>query len=90
MPDSTDTMRKRLLFKCKHMGMVENDIIFGDFAESSLADLNAYQLNRLEAMLKENDVELFKWVTGDKPPPPAHDNDVMDIIKRYWYSVKNN
>jgi len=90
MPDYTDTMRKRLLFKCKHMGMVENDIIFGDFAESRLADLGDEQLQRLEIMLKENDVELLEWVTGEKPPPPVHDNDVMALLKQYWHSAKTN
>ncbi len=87
MPDSANIMRKRLLFKCKHMGMVENDIIFGDFAESCLDDLDDRQLERLETMLKENDVELFKWVTGNTPPPPEHDHDIMDLLKQHWKSV---
>ncbi|MEE8392866.1 MAG: succinate dehydrogenase assembly factor 2, partial [Rhodospirillales bacterium] len=81
MPDSTDPRRKRLLFRCKHMGMAENDILFGRFAESRLGSMSEGQLRRLEKLLEENDIDLFKWVSGKEPPPKAHDHDVMALLQ---------
>ena len=59
-----DARRKRLWFRCHHCGMAENDVIFGRFAERHLEALSDDQLDRLERLLEENDVDLFKWVTG--------------------------
>jgi antitoxin CptB len=78
-----DIARKRLLFRARHMGTNENDIFFGGFAEAHLADLSEVQLERFQALLDVNDPDLFLWVTGAKPVPPEHDNDVMAMLKSF-------
>ena len=80
MPESPDPRRKRLHFRCHHMGTAENDVLFGRFADRCLADLDGDQLARLERLLEENDTVLFKWVTGLEAPPPAFDDDVMRLL----------
>ncbi|OHC75100.1 MAG: hypothetical protein A3G18_07375 [Rhodospirillales bacterium RIFCSPLOWO2_12_FULL_58_28] len=81
MPDFMDVRRKRLLFRCCHMGTVENDLIFGGFARANLERLDDGQLACLEALLKENDNDLYNWLTGKEPPPPVHDNEVMKMLR---------
>jgi antitoxin CptB len=76
-----DAKRKRLLFHCTHMGMKENDVIFGDFAQAHLMDLNDPQVEALEVLLKNNDLDLFKWVMGKAPVPPAWDTDLMKRLQ---------
>jgi len=83
MTDDLDARRKRLMFRCRHMGTAENDLIFGGFAKASLGDLNEQQIGRLEALLKENDNDLYNWVTGVEPPPEAFDHDVMAMLKAF-------
>lgn len=78
-----DTRRKRLLFRARHMGSNENDILFGGFAERSLARLTPEQLDRFEALLAVNDTDLFDWVTGKRPVPPDYDHDVMGMLKHF-------
>lgn len=82
MPESLDPRRKRLWFRCHHMGTAENDVLFGRFAEQCLADLDEDQLGRLEVLLEENDTLLFKWVTGRDKVPESFDHDVMNLIKK--------
>jgi antitoxin CptB len=78
-----DILRKRLLFRARHMGTNENDIFFGGFAEKHLASLSDEQLDRFQALLDVNDPDLFLWVTGAKPVPDQYDTDVMAMLKSF-------
>jgi len=76
-----DGRLKRLHHKCKYMGMHENDVIFARFAERYLNDLPEDELLQFEALILENDVSIFKWVTQKEPTPPAFDNAVMAKLR---------
>ncbi len=82
----TDIRRKRLLFRAHHMGSIENDFLFGRFAERYLSRLTPQQLDRFEALIREDDNDLFDWVTGKRPPPERINDDVMEMLIRF---VKN-
>ena len=75
-----DARRKRLLFRCQHCGMRENDILIGGFAERHIATLDDDQLDRLETLLAETDNDLLDWITGREPVPPRADTDVMRML----------
>lgn len=84
---------KRLRFRAHHMGTNENDILFGTFADKHLHELTTDQLDQFEALLDENDPNLFAWVTGLKPPPADLDTDVLQMIKNFnlaQYCVDRN
>ena len=83
-----DIRRKRLLFRCWHRGTQEVDLIFGRFAETSLAAFSAAQLDRFEALLDCTDADLFDWVTGGCMPPPAYDHDVMRMLRSSQCQLK--
>ena len=76
-----DIRHRRLLFRCWHRGTQEVDLIFGSFADSSASRLSTEQLDRFEALLDCDDTDLFDWVTGQTTPPPAHDHDVMRMLR---------
>jgi antitoxin CptB len=78
-----DSRRKRLLYVSRHRGMRETDILLGRFAERHLPLLSDAQLDRFEALLDEGDNDLFNWITGREPPPPAHDHDVMRLLQDF-------
>ena len=65
-----DARRKRLLFRCRHRGLQENDILLGRFAERHLAAMNEADLASLEALLEAPDNDLLDWLIGRVPPPP--------------------
>lgn len=81
-----DIRRKRLLFRARHMGTNENDIFFGSFAEESLSLLSNEQLDRFETLMEVNDPDLFLWISGAKPVPAAHDDDIMRMLKAFTLS----
>ena len=78
-----DAKRKRLLFHCTHMGMKENDVMFGDFAKAHLADMSDVDVEDLEALLKNSDLDLFKWVLGKLPVPDEWDTPIMKRLQDF-------
>ncbi len=80
MTASLDPRRKRLLFRSAHMGTKETDRMLGGFAERHLASLSEDQLDRFEHLLEAPDGDLFDWITGRVPPPPAYNHDVMTLL----------
>jgi antitoxin CptB len=77
---SSDTRRKRLLFRSWHRGTRESDLILGRFADSQLASFDEGQLDRYEALLDCADADIFDWVSGRAAPPAAHDHDVTRML----------
>ncbi len=61
---------KKLRMRSWRRGMKEMDLILGPFADSSLTDLSVTALQDYEALLDENDQDLYLWVTGARPCPP--------------------
>ncbi len=88
MSDISDARRKRLLFRSWHRGMREADLLLGSFAEQHLAALSEPQLDRYEALLEEDDGELFAWITGRLPPPARHDGEVMRLLQSFRYRAR--
>ena len=78
-----DDKRKRLLFHCTHMGMKENDVMFGNFARAHVADLDDSQVADLEALLQNNDQDLFHWVMGRVEVPKQWDTEIMQRLKTF-------
>lgn len=75
--------RKRLLFRCNHRGMKENDILLGSFAAKHVNDLTDPQLAYLEALLDESDNDLYNWIIGKELVPQAHDSDLMAWVRKF-------
>ena len=78
-----DPRRKKIMFRCQHCGMKENDILLGRFAAVHITDLSDQQLERMEALLEEADNDLYNWITGKEPVPAAHDHDLMAWLKKF-------
>ncbi len=78
-----DVHRKKLLFQSQHCGMKENDILLGRFAEHHLDGFNKGQLDRFEALLKENDIDLYNWIIGKQTVPARLNHDVMSALIKF-------
>jgi antitoxin CptB len=79
--DNTAARRKRLLHRSRYRGFLESDLVFQRFAREHLPGLDEAQLDRFEALLDEDDQEIWSWVTGQVAPPPRHDNDVLAMLR---------
>ena len=83
MPESPETRKKRLLHRSRYRGVLEADLLFGRFADVHLHGLTPGQLDRYEALLDESDADLLAWVTGRRPVPARHDNDVLAMLRGF-------
>ena len=83
MNDSLATRRKRLVYRSRHRGTKELDLLVGSFAERHLGDMDAGQLDRFEALLELPEPLLYDWLTGKSQPPPEHDHDVTRLLLQF-------
>lgn len=68
-----DPRRRRTLYRARHRGMREMDILIGGFAEARIASFDAAELEAFEALLEVPDDEMFGWVAGRTPVRAEHD-----------------
>ncbi|HEX4193317.1 MAG TPA: succinate dehydrogenase assembly factor 2 [Stellaceae bacterium] len=85
MDEATETRRKRLYFQSTHRGTKESDLLLGAFADAHLAAFTATQLDAYEALLNENDGDIYDWVTGRCAPPAAKMSDVLRLLLAFKY-----
>lgn len=69
--------RKRLKYRAWHRGTKEMDLILGPFADANADAYDMSELDRLEALMDEEDPPLLKWVMGQEEPPPHVDADFL-------------
>jgi antitoxin CptB len=79
--EGLDGRRRRLLFRCRHRGIREMDIVLGRFADSALADLSEAELAELETWLDIPDQQIFAWVNGSVPVPEPFDTALFKRLR---------
>lgn len=60
---------KRLAMRSMRRGIKEMDIILKKYADAHLADMSPEALDDYEALLGQNDQDLYQWVSGQRPAP---------------------
>lgn len=79
MTEPRDIMIKRLAMRSMRRGIKEMDLILSAYATAHLAGMGDADLALFDALLSENDHDLYGWVTG-QGQPPAHYAAMMDAI----------
>ena len=59
---------KRLRYRSWHRGCKETDLILGQFSETGLAALAPALLDTYEALLEEDDADIWNWIIGKDVP----------------------
>ncbi len=83
MLEDLEIRRRRLRFRSWHRGTKETDLILGRFADTYVAGFDADQLARYEALLEEEDPDIYAWLTGGQPVPDRVRSDVMDLLLNF-------
>ena len=73
---------KRLAMRSMRRGIKEMDLILSAFADAKLAAMTDAQLTVYDAMLDENDHDLYQWVTGQVEPTVPY-GEVIDDIRGF-------
>ena len=80
MTEDTETRRKRLYMRSIRRGIREMDLILTAYADRHLAALSEDHLDLYEALLAENDHDLYQWVSG-QGQAPARYAPIWDTLK---------
>jgi antitoxin CptB len=75
--------RRRLRYRAWHRGTKEMDLVLGPFADAHLDSFGEAELDRLEALMDEEDTDLLKWVMGQEPVPGCADGELLARIIAY-------
>ena len=70
---------RRLAMRSMRRGIKEMDVILSRFAQVRLHDLDAPLLDSYDALLRENDHDLYYWVSAVSEPPEVFAPIVNEI-----------
>jgi len=82
MEESRQDRLKRLKMRSWRRGIKEMDLILGPFSDTELEGLDDARIAVYDAMLSENDHDLYQWVTGQTPTPPRY-HDLLAAISEF-------
>jgi antitoxin CptB len=78
-----DPRRRRLLFRAWHRGIREMDLILGQFADNEIAGIDGAELDEFEAILGEDDNDLFKWICRKSETPQRLKTPLFERIMAF-------
>lgn len=86
MTENIDIRRKRLLYLATYRGFKEADLLIGGFAKAHLSGMDETALDQFEALLIQNDRELYAWATNNAPAPANLEGVVLDQLRNFKLS----
>lgn len=81
--DTLQTRLARARFRAWRRGFREADLILGPFVDAEGSCLGPEELDALEAILDQDDHQLYAWILGNAPTPAPHDGPVMARIRTF-------
>ncbi len=84
-----DIRLKRLQMRSIRRGIKEMDLILGGFAAEELGKLPPSGLDLYDALLTENDHDLYVWVSGQAPTPPEY-LELVSLIAAHQTQIARN
>ena len=81
--EGLDARRRRLLFRCRHRGIREMDLVLGPFADAELANLSEADLDEIERWLNVPDQQIFAWVNGMQAVPAEFDTVLFRSLRKF-------
>jgi antitoxin CptB len=79
--------KRRILFRAKHRGMKEMDLLLGRLADEVLGELDEAGVAAFERLLEVPDAVLLDWIAGAGAPPPEYDTALLERLRRYRFDT---
>lgn len=73
----------RLTFRAWRRGFREADLVLGPFMEAEGTALSDAELDAFEALLAEDDHDLYAWIIETKPTPDVHETPLMTRLRAF-------
>lgn len=82
MTSTVDTVRrKQLLFRAKHRGSKEGDVLMGAFAEAYLKECPDVEVEVFARLLAVEDPDLWDWIVDKTPVPAQYNTATFQALK---------
>ena len=81
--ESSESRIKRLKMRSMRRGIKEMDIILSAYANGHLTRMSEAQITLYDALLEENDQDLYSWVTGQTKPPERFEAMLSQIAQTF-------
>ena len=78
-----DPRHKKLKLRAWRRGFKEADLILGPFADEHVSTFTEAELDWFEALLNQEDQDLYGWILEREPTPAAFDGPLMDRLKAF-------
>ncbi len=83
MTEPRETRIKRMKMRSMRRGIKEMDLILAAYADRNLSSMDEAGLDTYDALLHENDQDLYQWVTGQASPPEPLAELIADIAQTF-------
>ena len=83
MSEPRDVRIKRMKMRSMRRGIKERDLILSAYAERNLNSMDTAGLDLYDALLQENDQDLYQWVTGQVQPPAQFASLIANIAQTF-------
>lgn len=83
MTESIETRRKRLFMRSIRRGIKEMDVILTAFASARLEEMDEAALDAYEALISEQDLDLYPWINGQAEAPAEHAAMINEIRSQF-------
>ena len=81
VPEIRETRQKRMTMRSWRRGTKEMDLILGPYADAHLRGMDEVALDHFDALLAENDQDLYPWISGATAAPEGFSGLIADITR---------
>ena len=78
---------KRLRYRSWHRGCKETDLVLGRYCDARVEALDGPELARFEALLDEDDADIWAWLTGKAACPKPEFSGLLAELTQYSAAV---
>jgi len=82
-PENREIRIKRLSMRSMRRGIKEMDILLSGYAAANLSAMSEEKLALYDQLLRENDQDLYQWVTDQAPAPARFAALIGEISRTY-------
>ena len=82
MTETPEHRIKRLQMRSWRRGTKEMDMILGPYSDTEISGLSLEELEKYEALLSENDQDLYVWMSRQAMPPVEH-VEIIEVIQNF-------
>ena len=78
-----DILKKKIIYRSKHRGTKEMDLILSSFVKKYIDFLNEKELIELESLLNIDDGTLYKWYLNEKATSIVPSNNLTKKLRKF-------